>query len=256
MKSKIVPVKNIQRLSQAAEMLTNRAIGVPGIGIVDGETGAGKTTANAWLVNQVDGIYIRAKALWGAGRSGPGGMLRAILHELDIEPRGNSDRMLEDLVQALSSAKRPLFIDEADHLVRKEAIVETVRDIHDLSRQPVILIGYTGLDRKLAQYRQFTRRILQHVRFQPADFEDAQLMARSLCEVTIADDLLQRIHEKAQGSIGELTVGLANVEAYARNRNLAKISSADYGKKDDFFIGGAVATAAAGGNVTQIGAAR
>lgn len=255
MQFKTVPVKNVQRLSEAAEMLTTRAKGVPGIGIVDGETGFGKTTSITWLVCQVHGVLVRAKAGWGTKRAGPARLLRAILTELDIEPRGDSDRMLDDVIMALRASGRTLFIDEANHLVRNEAMIETIRDIHDSSLQPVILIGYTGLDRQLSQYRQFTRRVLQHVRFEPADFADAQLLARQLCDIPIADDLLQRMHTRSQGSVGELIVGLARAESLGRTRGLTKVTAADWGKKDDFFTGGAIPAATAG-NVTPIGAVR
>lgn len=250
MRVRTVPVKNVQRLIEATDMLTNRAAGVPSFAIVDGETGAGKTHACSWLINQVNGVFVRAQASWSVA-----GMLKAILHQLDIEPRGSCTDMVNDVVLALRNADRALFLDETDNILRKETMVEIVRDIHDLSTQPVILIGYKGLAKRLARYRQLTRRVLAEVHFEPADFDDARLISRSLCEVEVRDDLLDRVHKASQGSVGELVVGLARIESYGRTRGLSTVGSVEWGQKDGFFTGGSQVTGG-GAKVAVIGSAK
>ena len=62
MKYAIAPVKNVVRLSQAGDALNNRALGMPGMGLIWGPTGYGKTTAATWFINRCDGVYVRAMA--------------------------------------------------------------------------------------------------------------------------------------------------------------------------------------------------
>lgn len=249
MKVKTVPVKNVSRLAEAADMLVHRSSGMPGIGLVDGETGHGKTYSVNWLINRHQGIFVRAQSVWT-----PASMLKAILIELDRKPRGSCSDMLNDLVLALRESERSLFIDEADNIINKTVMVEMIRDIHDLSIQPVILVGYTGLDISLSAHRQLTRRVLAHVRFEPTDLEDAALIARELCEVKVADDLLARLHTLSRGSVGELVIGLNHIESFGRTRGKDTVTSADWGKKDEFFTKG-IATSVAH-KPTQPGAAR
>ncbi|ROH88646.1 ATP-binding protein [Stagnimonas aquatica] len=251
MKARVAPTRNVRRLAEVADMLTRRAPGLPGVAIVDGETGFGKTTAINWLVNQVEGIgiYVRARKTWRVAS-----MLKAILAELHIKPRGSADDMLDDVVMALREAKRPLFIDEMNNIVRRPDMVEVVRDIIDLSNQAVILIGYTGLLTELSSHRQLTRRVLQQVTFEAADLADARAVA-SNCEVEVRDDLLERVLKSARGSIGELTIGLARIEAFAVSRGLKSVGSSDWGKRDEFFTGSQTSTTY-GATVTPIGAAR
>ena len=79
MKNRVVPIKNIFAMREAADALLTRSQGMPGMGLIYGPTGYGKTTATTWLVNQVHGVYVRSMALWS-----PKTMLEAIARELDI----------------------------------------------------------------------------------------------------------------------------------------------------------------------------
>lgn len=233
MRHKIVPIKNVSRVLDASEALINRTLGMPGIGLIWGRSGLGKTTAATWMVNQCHGVYVRAIAT-----STPSSLLGAIMRELDIDVRGstNADRV-EAIVQKLAESQRPLFIDEADYIVESKRLTETLRDIHDLSTVPVILIGMDNIKRKLREREQFTGRIAQWVEFQPADMADARLLADGMCEVKIADDLLERLHKAATGSVRLITVGLGRLEQFARTRGMDGLCNADWTGGEEFFIG-------------------
>src|SRR5882672_11477857 len=111
MKSKIVLVKNVARLSDAGEALMRRAPGMPGMGLVSGETGYGKTTAISWYANRANAVYVRAWATWT-----PAAMMDAILRELGRAARGSCAQMMRDIIEALALSGRSLFIDEADYI--------------------------------------------------------------------------------------------------------------------------------------------
>jgi DNA transposition AAA+ family ATPase len=231
MKSKIVPIKNVARLSDAGEALVRRAPGMPGMGLVEGETGFGKTTAVTWYCNRANAVYVRALAAWT-----PASMFGSILKELGKQPRGSCAQMMDEIIEALALSNRPLFIDEADYLVRSLRMTESLRDVHDLATVPVVLIGMAGIDQRLAHRKQLTGRVMQHVRFEACDAEDAALLARELCEVRVKTDLLADLVKQVGGSVRLIVVGLARIEEYARRKGLDSIGSADWGRRA-FFTG-------------------
>lgn len=240
MLAKIVPVKNVARLNDAGEALRRRPAGMPGMGLVHGETGYGKTTAVTWYANRCNAVYVRALACWT-----PAAMLSAIARDLRIQPRGSCAAMMHDLIEALSLSNRPLFVDEADYLIDSKRMTESLRDLHDMTTVPVVLIGMGGIDQRLSHRKQLTGRVMQDVPFKPLDIEDAHTLATSLCEVKVGEDLLERLHRQCGGSARLLVVGLSRIEQHARSQGSNTISAAGWGKKDDFFTGEAPATAAA-----------
>ncbi|WP_435100790.1 AAA family ATPase [Arhodomonas sp. AD133] len=254
MRHRIVPVKNVARLSEASDALIQRGLGMPGMGLIWGHTGYGKTTAATWLINRVNGVYVRPIAT-----TTPSTFLGSILRELDQEPKGSCAQMVERIVERLATSMRPLFVDEADYVADSKKLTETLRDIHDLSTVPVVLIGMAGIQRKLAQRQQLAGRIAQWVEFTAADLEDARALADGLCEVGVADDLLERLHRASGGEIRRITVGLGRIEQHAKARSLDVIGAADWTLGDEgFFLprAGGDAPKRAGGKVAAIQGAR
>ena len=223
MKHAIAPVKNLRLLSQAGESLASRDVGVPGIGLICGDTGFGKTTAAAWYANHTNAVYVRALALWT-----PSAMLGAIMRELDSKPLPSNAAMMEFIITRLMLTNRPLFVDEADYLAGSKRLLETLRDLHDVSTMPLILIGMKDFRQRIMHREQLAGRISQWVEFRPADLEDARVLAETVCEVDVADDLLAELHQKTGGSMRGLVVGLSRVEAFAKKNNLKRVSAKEW----------------------------
>lgn len=215
MRNRIAMVKNVQRLQEAYTSLARRDQRTPGMGLVYGFTGAGKTTSIAWLVNQVHGVYVRAFATWT-----PSSMLGTIMREVGADPLPSCARMVQHLVDELARSGRPLFVDESDYLLGNLRMLETLRDLHDASSAPVVLVGMDGIERRIIHRQQLSRRISRWVQFQPCDIEDARTLADTVCEVAIAEDLLTALHGQAKGNIGHMVVGMARVESFAKTQRL------------------------------------
>lgn len=248
MRYAIVPVKNIARLSTASDELLARHVGMPGMGVIYGPTGFGKTTATAWIVNQVHGVYVRCKKL-----STPSSFLGSILQELEVEPAHTCAARVDQIIERLAQTGRPLFVDEADYVAESTRLTDTLRDIHDLSTVPVVLIGMEGVQRKLDRRPQFSGRLAQWVQFQPLDHGDARLVADQLCEIDVADELLDDLVEKAGGEIRRVVVGLTHIEQAARARGLDAMEAKDW--KGDYFVGRIAAERRQGKVAGRIGGA-
>lgn len=261
MKSRTLPVKNVARLSAAGDALINRDYGMPGMGLISAPTGYGKTTSAAWFVNQCHGIYIRALRLWS-----PKTMLTTLGRELDLEVKGhNNGDMTEMIIQRLAETCRPLFVDEADYVIDSVRLSDTLRDIHDLSTVPVILIGKQHIKRKIKD-EQITGRIAQWVEFKGADMEDARILADGLCEIKVEDDLLERLHREAApkgkgkeilggAEIRRIVIGLGQIEQFAKVRGMKSIGLSNWTRGNEFFLGQAATPDSKGGaKVAKIGA--
>ena len=232
----IVPVKNITRLAAAGEALIRRTPGFPGMGLIHGHSGFGKTTATVWYSQRCNAVTVRAKASWT-----PFTMMEDISRELDLSPRSRISHMVDAVVKELSVFERPLFVDEFDYVVENGKMCDTLRDLYDLSDQPLIAIGMQDVAKKLKRREQFTGRIGQDVVFQPLDLEDAQLLVKMQCEVGIAHDLLTHLLAATRGSIRLMLVGLAKFEAKAKAAGLKEIGLAQWGATTPMFTGSATA---------------
>lgn len=236
MKHQVANVKNVMRLGLAFSHLVDRGAGVPGIGLVHGFTGAGKSTAVTLLINRSGGVFLRASAVWT-----PNTMLASLTHELGGQPAGSNARMLSFCVETLGRDPnpRPIFVDEADYLLSNTKMIETLRDIHDLTGAPLILIGMDGIQRRITLRPQFARRITQWVEFKPLDLADARTLIDTVCEVEIADDLAGKLHHAAGGSVGLMTVGLARIEAVAKGQRWESVDAKAWGDKQFFLTSAA-----------------
>lgn len=229
MKSQVVPVKNVKNLSKASNALLTRTPGTPGMGLIFGKSGYGKTTATAWFVNQCNGVYVRALASWTSST-----MLQAILRELDVAPtKLRAASMVNQIADILRITGRPLFLDEFDYIVEDKKMTETLRDVHDLSSVPVILVGMEGVQQKIQLRDQFVNRIAQWVEFNAADFEDCKDLAE-LCEAKIKTDLLRRLFDASRGVIRLIVIGLDVIERKAKTLGLQEIGLDEWGSADFF----------------------
>lgn len=249
MRDNVLPTENVSRLLAAGDALMNRAAGMPGIGLVWSPTGYGKTTAICWFCIARHGVYVRAVALWSAKA-----MLEALARELDIDMRKRTTNaaLLNAIVDALAESRRPLFIDEADYLIEKKCLVDTLRDIHDLSTVPVVLIGEPQIEKDIQHNARFAGRISQWVKFEGLNMRDARMIADKNCEITVADCLLEKLYKEASpkdrhrnitggAEVRRLVVGLGNIEKRARAMGLDVMTDEDWPRGEDFFKGDPVA---------------
>ncbi len=217
-------VKNVQMLADCGEQLMNRAPGTPGIGVIWGRTGYGKTTAATWFANETDAIYVRALATWT-----PFTMLSQIMRELDGAPLRTCAEMAMAIGDTLSALGKPLFIDEADYLLTRLRLVETVRDLHDLSRVPIIMIGMHEFRQRLVHREQLAGRVGQWVCFRPASLEDVRLLAKASCKVTVEEDLLDAVRVQSGGEIRVAVSALHKIELLARRLGIKSIGLEHWG---------------------------
>lgn len=237
MKHKTVKTKDVRKFLNAIQDLLNRAMGTEGMGLLWGPPGTGKTTTMVFMVNLFNGIYVRA-----LGCSTVTSILGDLCRELGGERKLRRSDMVEYIVDKLTKddqgeplPPRPIFIDEADYCFRQFEIVDSLRDIYDLSGCPVILIGMEEIAKKIKEQGRFARRITQWIEFNGLDLEDTAQVARECCEVELSPDLIEYLHRETKGNIGRCIIGLTKIEQYARANRLDKISAEQWGERPLYF---------------------
>lgn len=233
MKHKMAMTKNMRRFLGAVDDLLKRPQGTEGMGLLWGQPGEGKTTSIGYVVNAMNGVYVRALNSWTVT-----GMLGKICEELGGKRMLRRSDMIEFVAEQLRDKPRPIFIDESDHLFdkpKKFEMPEALRDIYDLTGCPVILCGMEDIARTVQAHGRFARRITQWIEFTGIDIADARTVANETCEVDIADCLLTYLHTEARGNIGRIIVGLTKIERMAKASQLTKVTHDQWGNRPLFY---------------------
>jgi DNA transposition AAA+ family ATPase len=209
------------------QRITERREHLPGMAVLHGPSGFGKSTAAAYISNKMNAYYVECKSVWSKKA-----FMENLLKVMGIIPGRTVSDMLDQICEQLAKSGRPLIIDEMDHIVEKVA-VEVVRDIYEGSRAPILLIGEEGLPKKLAKWERFHGRIMEWAAVPAADLHDAKVLADFYCDgVSIEDDLLKLIHSKTGGSVRRIVTNLDLARKEAVSQGISTIGLKEWGKRD------------------------
>ena len=223
------PLKNVAAFSGLISRVVERHAGLPGLACFHGPSGLGKTKSAIYGANMYRAAYVECGTLTTA-RS----MLISILREIGVtKPRGTATDMIEQAVEILALDRmRPLIIDEAHHIAHKR-FVDVIRELHDKSLAPIILIGEETLPKHLETHERVHNRMLDWVAALPCDADDFHHLTVSVCpKIAIEDDLATAMLEKTRGNTRRLVVNLAKAEELALQEGLASIGLAAFGGID------------------------
>lgn len=220
------PLRNVVLCTRLLQNAINRPSHLPGMVVFYGPSGWGKSFSAAYAANKFRAIYVECKSTW-TKRS----LLQAILKEMGIKPLGTAADLVDQISEQLALSGLPLIIDEMDHIVKKKA-VEVIRDIYEGSNAPILMIGEEQIDTKLRKWERFHNRILEWLPAQPADLQDTKSLAALYCkDVTISDDLLNKITNDSLGITRRICVNLHKVQQYALNQGRDSINLNDWGNQ-------------------------
>jgi DNA transposition AAA+ family ATPase len=207
------PLKNIAAFSTLITKVVERRPDLPGMACFFGFSGLGKSKAAVYGANKYRAAYVECGQFTTAKS-----LLKAILVELGAEkPRGAVTDMIEQAVLIMASdPRRPVIVDEAHHIAAKR-FVDVLRELHDKSTAPVILIGEETLPKQLEAFERVHNRMLAWVPAVAIDVEDFAILAKVACQnITIAPDLRDEILSATHGNTRRIIVNFAEVEQKAK----------------------------------------
>lgn len=209
----VAPLANIGVMENALHRLANRGPGDPGMMVVSGPSGYGKSMAAAWAKARHRAYYLQLDD-FVTKKS----LLIALCRVLGLNngnaPRGTSAELADLVAAQLHASRRPLIIDEFDFAVDKN-LVMSVFSIYEKSKASIVLIGEERLPAKLARnpdWEKFDGRILDTFYAEAISLDDARTLARhKYPDFNFSDDLLQHLVDLSKGSVRRVNNNLGTI---------------------------------------------
>ena len=186
MKPVFVKTKNVKGFINLIHNLKNKPDNISKIGLVYGNAGLGKTKTALYLSIQFDTIYVRA-----TNKMTTKWLLEEIVKELDEIPRFYTADIFRQCVNALKTNSPIIIVDEIDYLLVDFRMIETLRDLHDETGIPIILVGMQLAKHKLKKHNHLFDRISEIYNFTEFEYSDIKQITEELSEVDIS--LLSRV---------------------------------------------------------------
>ena len=214
MKKVFVKTQNVKNFIALINSLQTKPDGVSRMALVYGEPGLGKSRTALWLAAQNDAIYIRSNNLM-TGRW----FLEELAEELGEIPRYCTSDLFKQCTSKLIEKPQMLIIDEIDYLASDQKAIETIRDIHDKTNVPIILVGMTLAEKKLSRYRHLYDRLSDIVQFKAFSMTDVSDIITQLCEVEVTDSAIEMIYAQSN-RFRQIVRLIARIEAVAKTNNI------------------------------------
>lgn len=210
----VAPLTNVAILQELVHRLRNRKPDLPGIGCFYGFSGYGKTVATTYAVNKLDdrAVYVEVRSKWTCKK-----FVLALLQELlpgkryDGKPTCD---LIEIAAEQLMIRQSVLFVDEADFVIAKYA--EVIRDIYEIAKTPIILIGEENLPDDVERYERLHNRMARPAPAQPCNLDDARHLTKLYCDkIKVADDLLKHVVAEVGGCTRRVAANLDDIQEEA-----------------------------------------
>ena len=216
MKKTFIKTKNVKQFAALMEELKNLPSNMSKIALVYGEYGLGKTQTILWWATKNDAIYVRAKrgmcARW---------LLAQIAEELNFTPSWQVQCNFELIEKSLSEFPKTIIIDEIDYLMDKNTI-ETLRDLHDTTKCPLVLVGMGNVDRKLGKLPHLCDRIYKSFRFEKYDTDDIRLILKDLTDLEFTDNGIEYLSTRAN-QFRQIIKLINKIEKLAETNKIEKL---------------------------------
>lgn len=209
MRNIFLETRNVARFREALSTLEDTDRGQPGLGVVWGRAGRGKTVCAREYAVRTGAVYLRVLQDWT-----PRAMLAALCMQLNGSEPGTVDRAKRTAVDSLDQSKKTILVDEADRL--KIDLVEHLRDVHDLTGVPVVLIGEEHLFPTINARRRIWSRVTQTVEFGPIMSEDILLFALEAAQLRLDPQAAEKIGARSGGDFRLVWTDVFALEQMAR----------------------------------------
>lgn len=187
-----VKTQNVKNFISLMDSLKNKSNKTPKMALVYGEPGLGKTQTALWWALKNDAVYVRC-----ANKMTSRWLLEEIVEELGEVPYLRTSDLFKQCAKQLKTNPRIIIVDEIDYLVKESAAIETLRDIHDKTDVPIVLVGMNKADKKLMRYPHLLDRVSRKLKFESFSYQDVKAIITQLSEIEITECAIKYIHSQA-----------------------------------------------------------
>jgi|GEM_PF-1309796 hypothetical protein len=223
MNKTFIRTNNYNRVVAAVDALVNRDPSLPGLGLIYGCWGYGKTEVVEQFYGISDTFYLRVLETWRPRR-----LLEEMCEVMKLgTPVYRLDRLCDQVIQGCRRWRKPIFIDEADYLFWEGGkMLNIIRDIHDMTKVPIILIGMEAIYGRLEKYGQFFSRILPAaiVEFQAVTPPEIILIAKEWTGLSIGMEAAELLCRYVSGDFRYVVGYLLTLEEACRTNGTTQIA--------------------------------
>ena len=227
--TKVVALTNVGLLGGAMQRAQARPAGLPGVVVMYGPSGLGKSVAASYAANLHHAYYVECREAWSKKA-----FLLAVLKDMAVVPGGTISDMLDQIAEQLSRSMRPLIVDDVQYMLDK-SIANLLTDISNASQGTIVLIGEERVPSSLVKLERLHNRVLEWVPAQPATLVDLRKLATATYpNLNVADDLLQDLANATRGCLRRAAVNLHHVQSEAAANLMGRIDLATWGDRGWF----------------------
>jgi DNA transposition AAA+ family ATPase len=223
----VAATQTVAMAMAAMDQLQHRQHGMPGLGVLSGPPGFGKTSALTRLAHPADvnSVYVACRS-FETTKS----LITLILRELgaSVKEHWSIGVMFDMACTQFGEQGRPLVVDESDRIAEKNTI-ELLRDLHDIGGVPILLVGEEHLKRKLAsKHERFHDRVLVWAKAMPADDGDlSKLIGHYTPGLQIDADARKALLVRTGGVARKVVTTLHALSELSKTRALTIITTDD-----------------------------
>ncbi|WP_420996207.1 AAA family ATPase [Cupriavidus sp. 30B13] len=220
----VAHIGTMDLVSATLQRLDSRRSGLPGMAVLYGPAGWGKTFATNLLAVENRAYYVQMRSAWRSKT-----LLEKVLFEMGVQhTRATVPALLDMVCEQLGASGRTLILDEFDYATKSDNLIELTRDIYEGSQGSLLLVGEELLPKKLERWERFHSRVLTWAPAQPVTVEDAAKLAAIYAPgLAIDTAVLTHLVEQANGSVRRVSVNLTQLHEHSMLYGLDSIGLAD-----------------------------
>lgn len=219
-------VGNAQMFMDGIQQLKERGAAESSWMLTTAHPGLGKSGTMEWYSVQHDAPLVRCKAGWTVPWA-----LRDIALALHLEPKNSAKAMMDQIIAELMGGEPILMVDEINHAAKTIKVLETLRDITDMTQTMLIAGGHKGTENTLKAHKQIYSRITSFVEFSHATQDDVKILYEKMCDVPITDCAAAEILRQTGGLHREIMNTIVRIEAIGRRKKGEAVTAETIGGK-------------------------
>lgn len=217
MKKAFIKTRNVKNFVALMENLKKCPANIPKMALVYGGHGLGKSQTILWWATNNDAVYVRANQ--GMTRRW---LLSEIAEELGEVPFWHTQEIFNLIEQKLKFNQKIIIVDEVDYLISNQNTIETLRDLHDRTGVPIVLVGMGMADKKIARYKHLEDRIFEKLKFEHFNQQDISEIISNLSDIKFTDNAVEYL--SIQSNQFRQIIKLINkIEKIAKTNNIKEL---------------------------------
>lgn len=220
-------ITNVELLSVAVREAVERPDGLPGVVVMYGHSGVGKSKAASHCAVMHGAYYVECRDTWTRKA-----FLQAVLADMGLVPERTLSEMIAQIAEQMATSRRPLIVDDVQYLLDREA-ANVLTDIHNASNGgTLILIGEEKVPVSLRRLERLHNRVLTWVAAESASLDDMQTLAEDCYPGVVFEvALLDAILKATKGCLRRAVVNLSKVYKVAVETGEATMGLAHWGDR-------------------------